>query len=827
MLIFITETFKLDLSELNVRFSENNSFFNRNYKKNATFPITIPRLRSFLAFFEFVESHNSTNSNDSIKGVFFKYDKFYEATLSITSIAKDIKAVIYFEEKKHAIYDKKLVELPWEDITVGNDMYQFAKDTIAQDNPATKVNFVQIYAPEKYKENDFGPYNGYINNNVNGDFVDTRVELYSGHIGLPVMNEIRPFIYFKEILLKIFNEINYTIIGNLITNDLFIKALMYHDNSIYVTNKDYKEEIPLDLQLIDAEPDGYFPQYSERGQNIIMDTVGTFIFEFELTGEFDTDNPLTAETLEYKLLFDGVQINSKNFNETQDASISVKFKKELIITVADVGKVFSINIISSTNTFQNITGKATLTGVPEPTYNTTFNLKELMLDLTVDNFITMLADTFLLTIDFNHFNKTVAFNFFEEQIETQEVIDLSKYVTHEPRRSFGKSLGYKISFPDGEEIYYNKKLEELPVAVDFTSKTLPFSPLKTKYVDGIANVEHQEGNSLLFFENNTTALPLLIASGINLTRRGFITKYLKKWYFENLNSEMYSHIITLPIYIASKIKENSKLWLFNNFFIIKSLQRQSVGSLFQQLDFRLFKIKNFYTEAPVSYQNPVAVISDILSPVTEFFVTATPVDGLNYPNFTALLYGYLSTDPNSLPLSYVWSVVSSPDGNASGIFYPQYGITDNSNVKLKHTNIFMANLIGDYTVQLTVTNTAGLSNSINAIVHVIDGTPPAQIILTHNSLPTSNTSFYTNNETININYNGVDSTNARIVIALFNYTTMLEGAIISTTPIANVAQLIQAVEFAGSNQYVVYIETGDATSGFTKVSNYLSFWVWI
>ena len=54
MTIFITEDFRLDLSHLDIKFSDENSFFEKNLIKQQSFPFNIPNERSFIPFFEFV-----------------------------------------------------------------------------------------------------------------------------------------------------------------------------------------------------------------------------------------------------------------------------------------------------------------------------------------------------------------------------------------------------------------------------------------------------------------------------------------------------------------------------------------------------------------------------------------------------------------------------------------------------------------------------------------------------------------------------------------------------------------------------------------------------
>ena len=72
MTIFTTELFKLDLTHLNIKFSDENQFFEKDLIKQQSFPFRVPRERSFLSFFEFIESHNVQNPTGISKARFLE-----------------------------------------------------------------------------------------------------------------------------------------------------------------------------------------------------------------------------------------------------------------------------------------------------------------------------------------------------------------------------------------------------------------------------------------------------------------------------------------------------------------------------------------------------------------------------------------------------------------------------------------------------------------------------------------------------------------------------------------------------------------------------------
>jgi hypothetical protein len=115
--------------------------------------------------------------------------------------------------------------------------------------------------------------------------------------------------------------------------------------------------------------------------------------------------------------------------------------------------------------------------------------------------------------------------------------------------------------------------------------------LQLKSEDGGYISMHQDGNSVLFFEANQEARSLHSDSGNEFTREGFINYFLYDNLFQNLNAEDYSFTIYVPIYIGAKIKAETKLWCYNNLFLVKEINRQTVSPYFQKLQLRLYKIK--------------------------------------------------------------------------------------------------------------------------------------------------------------------------------------------------------------------------------------------
>lgn len=732
MTIFITELFKLDLSELNIKFSEENSFFEKDLIKQQSFPFKVPRERSFMPFFEFIGSHNSVESNKYIKGTLFRNDKYYEAELLVLGVSKQIEVVLYYSFQKLTIFDKNLNSLPWETLEVGDSIHSFADQTVIKDYPDTVINFPKINTPNLYKDYEFGQYIGFINHNVDGGFSESLPNPYNLPFTFYKMNEMRPFIYLKEVVKFIFNQIGYTVTGDFITNTSIRKCLLYHENSIFYTNKDYSRAENLSLTLTQSNVSGYNPSYltyNEYTKNIVMSSYGSYKAKLNIEGEIPAYN---GGSVYIKCYFNGNLLSLAIANSSIDNTV-VSFNRNLEFSFdvpkSLVGSSLEIKVYCIASVKNSIDGEYEINGTLRPLYKDFISLKDLLPDITVGEFINSVKESFNMTSIFDQATQTVQFNFFNSFVDNQSALDLSKYIIDSVPRKLNKSIGYKIPFSDGEILNLNRDGAFVASESGFTEKRIPLEPLPVVYIDAQANVKHQEGLSMLFFESNVNANPLVIDGDIAYSRIGFIHTFLRNWLFQNLNSEEYNMTIQLPLFLASKLNSESKIWFYNNYFLVHNLKRLNINSLFEKFSLRLFKLKNYPTfnlviddgsgTGGTTFEPPVIVTSSFgafgaMFQTTQFYATINGSVLGGPSSFTVDIYANGSTDPQGLTLSFGWQVMSSPDGNASGIFQSQN--SDHSITRFINSGYI--NLAGNYVLRLTVVNSVGLSDTVDVTVTV-------------------------------------------------------------------------------------------------------------
>ena len=737
MTIFFTEFFKLDLSHLDIKFSEENTFFENDLIKQQSFPFRIPNERNFIPFFEFVSSDNSVESNKYVNGTLFRNDTYYDAELLILRISSQLEAVIYYNSQKLTIFDENLKDLPWSSIEIGDDIFGYAASIVVQNYPDTSVNFVQIYDPDRYKDYEFGDgeYSGYINHNVDGQFQRGVYDTGFG-FSLTRINEMRPFIYLKEVLTFIFDQIGFSVTGDFVDDPSIGKCLLYHSNQIFYTNKDFSKKENTAFTLNQFGVSGYLPSYisyNEYVQQVWIYSYGTYKVEINIEGSFPSS---LGGSFYLKCYFNG-ELLSTAVEHSSNEDTAVDFGRTIDftfhVTKAQEGQLLEIKVICIESVKNSLVGDYQITGTTRPLYQNSIALKDLLPDITVGEFVASVKQTFNMTSVFDPSAKTVRFDFFNSFINNQTAIDLSKHMTNHVPRKMNKSIGYKIPFSDGEILNLNKKGQFVTQDTGFTEKRIPLEPLPTIYIDTEPDVKHQDGLSIFFFKATSDAKPLIIDGDIAYDRLGFVHKFLRNWFFQLLNSEQYNLTVHLPIFLSLKLNSESKIWFYNNYFLVHQINRSNINSLFEKLSLKVFKLKSFPTfslniDDDTDYENPTAftttsAISTILT--TQFNAITTPGLSGNPSYFTIDIFGNQSLDPQDLPLSFGWEVLSSPDGNSSGIFQSQN--TDHSMTRFTHSGYL--NLEGDYSLRLTVVNTVGLSDSIEVVVSVSSFVPTRSISL--------------------------------------------------------------------------------------------------
>lgn len=242
MLAFIHTNFKLDLTFLQVTFTDENQWFKDDISTEISFPFEF-YLDSDLSKNSGFEAHyNSVNKVTLFTGILDKDGVLVDAILKFESkIGKKISATIKAGIDSFPSFDKKLAELPLEKKVV-TDLWQEARETILKEYPETNYNFPMIHT-DKYNS-DGGDFNGFekiINKYVNGDWVSNVLDLEE-NVDI-IKNILQPLPSKMHVLKVGIESAGFTLEGDILNDDDMKKGWLVRDGSYYIANS--KAEIPI------------------------------------------------------------------------------------------------------------------------------------------------------------------------------------------------------------------------------------------------------------------------------------------------------------------------------------------------------------------------------------------------------------------------------------------------------------------------------------------------------------------------------------------------------------------------------------------------------
>lgn len=241
MLVFIHANFRLDLTYLNVTFTEQNQWFKDDFSTEASFPFDL-YLDSELSKSTGFQAHYNANQNQTIfPGYLDKDGVISDAVLKFQNIkGNNISAIINAGLDNFPSFDKKLSELNLENKAVA-DIVADANAVILKEYPETNYNYMMVHT-DKYDptSDDWNGFGKIMNNYAAGQFLSNSLVVDS-NIDL-IRNIMQPFPYLMHILKTGIADSGKTLAGDILTDYDLNRSLVFRDAEYFQQTK--KEEIP-------------------------------------------------------------------------------------------------------------------------------------------------------------------------------------------------------------------------------------------------------------------------------------------------------------------------------------------------------------------------------------------------------------------------------------------------------------------------------------------------------------------------------------------------------------------------------------------------------
>lgn len=615
MIKFIHNTVEIDLTTAGLNFIQENHWFKDSLFREYSLPVQIAITEQWDAILN-LKSNTAVDVQTNFEGYLYRDGDIGRATLNIDSFSGHfIKFTIHFKAFEITTWKNKLSTLNLERFTLpsGTDIFDHANGIITQQYPAVNYNFASIWT-DKFDTSDatWAEFKKRLNAYENGDWLRNEVVndvIYNRNI-------MQPLPYLLYVLKQGFEDAGYTLTGEVLSDPELLKALIVAAVEYFSTSD--QEEHPVTLGWQD-----FFNMYQFTNSYGVVVTKAeyesltdiTHPGRFRIVGNIEMAHSRNApRSVEIKygnqILF-SYNVSENNFSQYplqidvtfEATSISVGNNDQVRIYVDDIltsatGTKIDINI--NPIRYHNTSGDAAdVIFLPDE-----INLRRTVPDMEFGELVKAVMNWKNFDIDINDDIKTVTMNYISTALDRDNALDLNYLSNKYPEKIYKKELSFELKFDKGDanadypanKIYVDKSgmtlntYEKKDTTKQINIKLLPL-PLKTEgnITTALMTVDDKNALCLAFYEGLQNSLPLTVEKE-NATFPELYNVYLRDWYEFRINTHTFRHKFILPVEVAKDIKLNRLLYMFDNFLLLKKLEKQRIHPNYWQLKIEADKL---------------------------------------------------------------------------------------------------------------------------------------------------------------------------------------------------------------------------------------------
>lgn len=572
---FLHDEFELDISDLELSWTEENTWFKDDFFLSSTFPFEMDYGK--IPFFLQYKHDNLANSEIWFQGKLEKDGRIEDAILEIEEAGEKLRLTIRYGTEALPNWTKKLSELDLQVVLPnGGSMRTHANTIVNKTWPEVNYNFPAVHS--SYYENApmFEAFEGVINKRVNGEFVSNIAD---GH-GTKNKNIVYPFPYHLYVLKAAAEDAGYTLHGDILSDTDLIDLCIVPPSTLVNF-----EGIPDPVEWIVGQESRIsyeynFPYVTEEWFN-----------ETELNhrGYFNLQGIINDEVVWAKIKLNGNTI--LNYTAGQ---MPLSFNIWFFTTETANELVFEAKSVGN-----GITGPYVMSAVLTTLYLTDENGE--MLPFLADFSAVQLAEKLPeMTIgDFFKFHKRLKnydftlkngneiwMNLVQNEINDSEIIDISEFEPPTKTRKYEQAKAFVLQYEGTYDDYpFTKILADKnsylvndfvkpDYATEININGLPLPIIEQNGITTAVQITDDKSKLLL------VKYPGLL-NGQNWTRTtpqlDALELYLNHW--QNWMNFMIHSVRFLWTVKASanqlmKIKRKSKLFSFNNLMFVFTLNRR-------------------------------------------------------------------------------------------------------------------------------------------------------------------------------------------------------------------------------------------------------------
>lgn len=629
MLVFIHANFKLDLTYLQVTFSEKNQWFKDDFSTEFSLPFDL-YLDSDLSKNSGFQSHFNANQNQTkFNGYLDKDGELSAATLKFQSIKGNfISAVINSGFDNFPSYNKKLSKLPLEQKPV-DDILTDAISVISKPYPATNYNFPMIhtdkYDPESEEWNEFGKI---INNYDDGAFLEnTLVEGSNLDI---IKNIMQPLPYLIHVLKAGVADAGFVLEGDILDDASLVEALIFRDGEYY--QRTLREEIP--IKYLNEEWDSFAFQdngfqYVTYTKEITIEKKGDYLLFGEMYNLVYSarKNPAWShDRYRCSKLFVNISKVSGGSSTTlqsffqdrqddgqsnlwatvqhfsYDDQISFEAGDKLIISKTEPRRDYSPSVTPDYPEAISLKLIPIRYRNPDGSPIISFlNLNEIDLtkvvpDMTFKDLITIIKNWF--NYEFITVGNSVFMNRIENKINRNTAVDLSKFDIEEPEIIFSDDREFELMFSDGktdntykyDSILINKSGS---VINDYTTKDTTNSikidalPLPVISRNGVTTAfsftDETSKLRLVFMQPIIAGTKPVAIQNENVLIPKIAVNNFGKWLDFRINSNTWNWDFIISVEKFRELSTQSLIYAFKNYHVLTEIEKERLNQFWWRI----------------------------------------------------------------------------------------------------------------------------------------------------------------------------------------------------------------------------------------------------
>ncbi|WP_026730224.1 hypothetical protein [Flavobacterium denitrificans] len=597
----IANNFELDLSNVDITITEENSMFLDQYITKYSFPFSFDLSDEIKKYFEDIIDHRSKENTLEIPVVYVLGNIREAGVLYVDTLNTGVNLILKYGIEEFPNFSKKLAELGLQKV-VTTDIYAHAKTIIPQTWPDVNYNFPQIHTDKIDTSDPMWQYFEKIYNNYkDGEFVINEVleeEPHNRNLMLPVP-------YWLHILTQGFADAGYTLKGDVLNIEELKKKVMYADSDYHKV----VDQVDID-QIVLGED-----KVSSSGNQASFLTVVALPEKarYRVTGTAYISGRWKENTY-IKLSYRGNTIWLASKREKKHHSgylysydvnvifdtINDSLPDELIIESSqynnDEAIICDINI--SSMYIYNEFGVA----IPNVVNNNTIDLSRVVPDKTFGSVVTVIKNWYNLDTELR--GKEIWMNFIDSNINYDGAVDLSEFKTI-PERTYNKGISFVLKFIEAseeknnhQEVYYTADGFQTTGFVR-DDKTIEIEigafPFKNEFRNGVQTAyaiesEKEKIYALLYSGLNDDALNLtddptpILLPDISQT-------FFSSWLNFRVNAINYKHTFYSYIESIKDLSSKSKIFNFGRYFIIKSLVKRQVKKDLYEVEIDQYTLK--------------------------------------------------------------------------------------------------------------------------------------------------------------------------------------------------------------------------------------------